>query len=81
MSASDLETFRLMERMFDAVAAIALGQPACMVAEAVTRVAAAIVAGASPGKEAEALSVAGEIFAQRADVARRQPFRPTKNVH
>lgn len=56
-----------MERMFTAVTEVSMGQPRHVVAEAVTRVAASIVAGCAPaGSESAALKICVAIFAEKA---------------
>ena len=67
MAASSMEVYRLMEQMHEALSALAMGQPRHVVAEAVTRTAAAIVAGCAPvGREVDALTIGATIFVERA---------------
>lgn len=77
MPASNMEVFHLMERMFEALADVSMGQPRHIVAEAVTRVAASLVAGcAPPGCEAEALTLGATIFVEKAG---QQPLASTRH--
>jgi hypothetical protein len=76
MPASSTEVYRLMERMHEALADVAAGQPRHVVAEAVTRVAAAFVQGAAGAQhEADALVIAATIMAEIA--AERRGTRTT----
>lgn len=67
MPASSMEVFRLMERMHKALIDLSMWQSRDVVAEAVTRTAAAIVAGCAPsGHEADALTIGATIFVEKA---------------
>ena len=67
MPISDMDVSQLIKLMTEALAEIAIGQPAHLVAEAATRAASCIVTNASrPGAAASALLTCATIFVEDA---------------
>lgn len=67
MPASSMEVYLLMQQMHTALIDLCMGKPRHVVAEAVTRTAAAIVVGAAPvGQASNLLLIAATVFVERA---------------
>lgn len=67
MPASSMEVYLLMQQMHTALIDLCMGKPRHVVAEAVTRTAAAIVGGAAPvGQASNLLLIAATVFVERA---------------